>query len=126
MELRLAFLAEKMEQVGRHLAEQQGKSVAQLAREYRRYAQREGKRYKATDPPDKLAELFISLDIIGPDSTPRERKQYREAYRHIANGTQPPLPTRFREENTPIFCLVFAKLMEISRDGTLLDDEDVN
>ncbi|MDQ3302272.1 MAG: hypothetical protein M3518_02835 [Actinomycetota bacterium] len=119
---------EHMERLGRHLAEQQGKSVARLAGEYRRYAEREGKgqRHGLDDPPEKFIVLFIALDILGDGKSPRKEKQFRDAFRHIANGTHPPVPTRFREEDAPIFFLVLAKLMEISRDGTLLDPyEDV-
>ena len=116
---------EVMERLERHLAGQQGKSVARLAGEYRRHAERAGKgqRHGLDDPPEKFIVLFIALDVLGDGRSPRKRKAFRDAFRHIARGTTPPVPTRFREEDTPIFFLVFEKLMEISRDGTLLDGD---
>jgi hypothetical protein len=109
-----------------HLQAQQGKSVRRLAREYRHYTHRDNPTISLDSSPAKMTEAMIRMDVLGPldEWTPKRRKEYRDAYRHLVKGTTPLMPTQFKLEDTPIFLVVFARLMEISRDGTLLVDDD--
>jgi hypothetical protein len=116
-----------MHELGKHLAAQQGKSAAQLAKEYRPYAQRIGRAgdvFSIDDPPGRHIVVNIYVSCWNPyRDTPRGRKKFardfRAAFRHLDDGTHPPMPTRFAPEHTPVYLQVFVALMEISRYGTL-------